>query len=206
MKSVRAAVVVVVVLLVLTAVASEFLQPGALDVARARCAEQGWPADRLAVAKYARTGTVLFGDDATVEFLVRGTDPPKRLRVTLRRPAFLLGWQVEDCQEQAAEALAPRGEAITDPVLRDARAQADSTLDGLLAGQFDADADLGPVARKVKGYQSYSVTGQTIVRDGAAEFRGVLTGPPGRARFTLTLVTQPGGQWAVGAFSGPNPE
>jgi hypothetical protein len=87
-----------------------------------------------------------------------------------------------------------------------AREQADATLGGLLAGKFDNDADLSPVARKLKGYQSASVKSQKIVRDGAAEFGGVLTGPASRARFDMTLVKQASGKWAVGTFSGPNLE
>ena len=101
---------------------------------------------------------------------------------------------------------APKGEAIADPVLRQAREQADAIFDGLLAGKFDGDPDLWPVAKKLKGYQTYSVKSQQIVREGTAEFGGVLSGPAGRARFVMTLVKQQGGAWAVGAFSGPNPE
>ena len=39
-----------------------------------------------------------------------------------------------------------------------------------------------PVARKVKGYQAYSIKSQKVVREGAADFRGVLTGPAVTAR------------------------
>jgi hypothetical protein len=62
------------------------------------------------------------------------------------------------------------------------------------------------VARKVKGYQSCSIKSQKIVRKGAADFSGVLIGPPGRARFDMTLVKQDSGKWLIGAFSGPKPE
>jgi hypothetical protein len=101
---------------------------------------------------------------------------------------------------------APKGDAIADPVLRQARQQADATFEGLLAGKFDGDPNLGPVAKKVKGYQSYSVKSQQTVREGAAEFGGVLSGPAGRARFLMTLVKQQDGVWGVSGFSGPNPE
>jgi hypothetical protein len=91
-------------------------------------------------------------------------------------------------------------------VLREGREQADAILDGLLAGKLDQDQDLSPVARKVKGYQSWSITSQNIVREGAADFQGVLSSPAGRARFDMLLVKQMSGNWAVGTFSGPNPE
>jgi hypothetical protein len=106
----------------------------------------------------------------------------------------------------AEEPDAPAAGAIADPVLRRAREQADATLGGLLAGTLDADPDLAPAAKKLKGYQSYAVKSQTLVREGAAEFGGVLTGPKGRARFRMTLFEQAAGGWAVGAFSGPDPE
>ena len=101
---------------------------------------------------------------------------------------------------------APRAEAIADPELRQAREQADATLGGLLAGRLDADPNLSPVAQKLKGYQSYAIKSQEPVRAGAAEFGGLLTGPKGRARFRMVLVKQSGGGWAVGTFSGPDPE
>lgn len=101
---------------------------------------------------------------------------------------------------------APKGEAVADPELRHARERADATLGGLLAGKLDADPDLSPVAQKVKGYQSYAVKAQRVVREETAEFRGVLSGPSDRARFALTLVRQSDGRWAVGTFSGPDPE
>jgi hypothetical protein len=101
---------------------------------------------------------------------------------------------------------APEGEAIADPVLREAREQADAILDGLLAGKFDQDQELWPVARKLKGFQSASIKSEEIVRAGAADFRGILIGPAGRARFDMHLVKQKNGKWAVGTFGGPNPE
>jgi len=45
-------------------------------------------------------------------------------------------------------------------VLWEARGQADAILGGRLAGTFDNDPDLSPVARKVKRYQSYSIKSQ----------------------------------------------
>jgi hypothetical protein len=34
----------------------------------------------------------------------------------------------------------------------------------------------------------------------------MLLSPAGRARFEMTLVKQMSGKWAIGTFSGPNPE
>jgi hypothetical protein len=86
------------------------------------------------------------------------------------------------------------------------RGQADTILEGLLAGKFDQDPDLWPVARKLKGYSAFAVKSQGMARDRTADFRGVLPGPAGRAHFAMTLVKQANGKWATGTFSGPSPE
>jgi hypothetical protein len=101
------------------------------------------------------------------------------------------------------EPAAPKGDAIPDPVLREARDEADAFLLDLLSGKFDQDENLSPVAEKVKGYTSWSIKSQTMARQGAAEFKGIVKSPEGSANFTMTLVKQTGGQWAVGTFSGP---
>ncbi len=101
---------------------------------------------------------------------------------------------------------APKGEAIADPVLREAREQTDAIFDGLLGGKFDQDPDLAPVARKLKGYTSCSVTSQKMAREGAADFEGTLFSRTGRARFDVVMVKQVTGKWAIGAFSGPDGE
>jgi hypothetical protein len=107
---------------------------------------------------------------------------------------------------KAEEPDVPKGEAIADPVLREAREQLDAVLADLLAGKLDQDEFLGRIATKLKGYQSWSIKSQQIVREGAADFRGVLSAPAGRARFEVHFVKQANGKWAIGAFSGPNPE
>jgi hypothetical protein len=107
---------------------------------------------------------------------------------------------------KAGEPDAPKGDAIADPVLREAREQLDMVLTDLLTGKFDQDESFAPVARKLKGYQSWSIKSQQLVRDGAVNFRGILTAPGGRARFDIHFVKQESGKWAIGTFGGPNPE
>lgn len=107
---------------------------------------------------------------------------------------------------KAEEPDAPKGEAIVDPKLREAREQVDAILDGLLAGKFDQDENLAPIAKKLKGYQSWSIKSQQMVRDTEADFRGILIAPPGRARFDVHFVKQASGKWAIGTFGGPTPE
>ena len=101
---------------------------------------------------------------------------------------------------------APKGKDIADPVLRESREQADAILDGLLNGRFDQDSNLSPVALKLKGFRSCSITSQKMTRPDAAQFGGALTGPAGQAGFDMLLVKQQSGKWAVATFSGPNPK
>jgi hypothetical protein len=121
------------------------------------------------------------------------------------RPAVPAGGS-PSAKTQTEEPDAPSGEEINDPVLREARAQVETILSGLLAGQFDKDPDLWPVASKLKNFQAYSIKSQKIIREGAAQFKGLLRNSAGRAHFDLMLVKQTSGKWAVATFSGPNPE
>jgi hypothetical protein len=210
MKRVRFIVGVTVCFLAVASLVAWYRQPSPVDVARRHAAEQGIAAESLVLLGYEGSGN-LFDRKETVQFQLPGAKPAKKLVVELRQPVYFLAWQVVDFREEAHGSAAdgpdaPTGEAIADPVLRQARAQADSILDGLLAGQFDQDPDLGPVAKKLKGFQSWAIKSQKVVREGAAEFQGVLTSPGGAAGFKVTLVKQASGKWAVGAFSGPNRE
>jgi hypothetical protein len=210
MKRVRLLAGVTVCLLVVASLVAGYRQPSPVDVARRHCAEQGIAANSLTLLGYHGSGN-LVGKKETVRFHLNGARPAKNLMVELRQPVYFLAWQVVDFREEAHGSAAdgpdaPAGEAIADPVLRQAREQADSILDGLLAGKFDQDQNLWPVARKLKGLQSWAIKSQKVVREGAAEFQGVLTSPEGAARFKVTLVKQASGTWAVGTFSGPNQE
>jgi hypothetical protein len=96
-----------------------------------------------------------------------------------------------------------------DPELRDAQAAATKALDALLTGALAPDDALAPVARKVAGYQTWSITTRTPATGPppAWDFSGTLTAPAGRsARFTVRMVKQQAGHWAVGSFRGPDPQ
>ena len=100
---------------------------------------------------------------------------------------------------------APVGLAIADATLREARQQNDAILTDLFAGKAE-DSGLARIAEKTKRFRTFSVKSQKMIRDGAAEFAGVLSGPDARAGFRLTLVKQTDGKWAIATFSGPNAE
>jgi hypothetical protein len=101
MKRSRVIVGICFGLLFLASLVAWGLQPAAVDVARAKCIERGWPADDLVPAGFHHTsGWLGLGEHQTVDFVVKDTNPLKRVRVTMRRPVYFLGWQAVDCQEQ----------------------------------------------------------------------------------------------------------
>lgn len=99
---------------------------------------------------------------------------------------------------------APKGEAIDDPVLREARTATDDILHKLLEGKTEGDSASEQIAKKIGGYKAAVVTAQKMTREDAAQFEGKLVGPGGRASFQATVVKQKKGNWAIGHFSGPN--
>ncbi len=105
----------------------------------------------------------------------------------------------------AEEPDAPKGEAIADPVLREARARADVIVTGLLAGKLEQGQQVWPLEKKLKGFQSSSIKTQRLVREGTAQFKGVPSGSTARTSFSLKLVKQASGRWEIGwfSFSGP---
>ena len=99
MKRARVIIGVSVLLLVLASVAVTWLQPSAVQVARVRCLSEGWRPEDLVLREYRGTGT-LFNQRETVEFQVKGAQPPKAVRVELRKPVCFLRWQVMEVGEE----------------------------------------------------------------------------------------------------------
>jgi hypothetical protein len=95
-----------------------------------------------------------------------------------------------DAQGQAAAA------AMTDMMAR------------ILSGKGDDDPDLAPVARKLKPYTTWAVTSaQRETGDPPAwTFGGWVEGPQGTSTFSVRMVKQKNGAWAVGYLRGPNPK
>ena len=95
-----------------------------------------------------------------------------------------------------------------DPLVKEARADTEVVLNDLLAGKYDEDPDFAPVARKVKGFQSWSIETQNLDPDSprAVNFGGTLKGPKGEATFLASMRKQQNGKWMIGYFSGPNPK
>jgi hypothetical protein len=100
MKRVRLIVGITIGLLVAASLVAWYLQPSPVDVARQHCMEQGVAAEKLATLGYRGSGN-LFDKRETVEFQVKGADPPKKLVVELRQPVYFLPWQVVEFREEA---------------------------------------------------------------------------------------------------------
>jgi hypothetical protein len=102
----------------------------------------------------------------------------------------------------------PKQDDADNPLVKDARPDMDSTLNDLLAGKYDNDDSYAPIARKVKGFKSWSIDSQQVVPDlpKAVRFGGTLKGPTSEATFAATMVLQNNGKWMIGSFEGPYPK
>ena len=89
-----------------------------------------------------------------------------------------------------------------------AAAATTETMARLLSGKLDDDPDLAPIARKLKPYTTWAVTSaQWETGDPPSwTFGGWVEGPPGASSFSVRMVKQKNGAWAVGYLSGPNPK
>ncbi len=66
--------------------------------AKAKGAAEGWTEQDLGVVRYESSNDI-FGGVADVELVVKGQDPPKTIRVDLRRPMWLPYWEVVSYEE-----------------------------------------------------------------------------------------------------------
>ena len=103
--------------------------------------------------------------------------------------------------------IAPGLLATSDAPTQAAAAAATNVLDNLLAGKLDNDPDLAQPARKVKGFQTWSITSISNIQaqPPACTFTGTLNAPGNTAAFSIHMVKQQNGKWGVAVFSGPNP-
>jgi hypothetical protein len=93
-----------------------------------------------------------------------------------------------------------------DPMVKEARSDTEAVLRDLLTGKLDNDPTLAPVARKLKGFRSWSIERQKIDRDNpkTVKFSGTLKAPQGEATFVASMVKQQNGKWMIGYFQGPD--
>lgn len=102
MKRLRIMGATAVGLLIAASLVAAVRQPSALDVARGDCAERGFPAENLALLGY-RVGGSPPDQRQTVEFQIKGADPPKKVALVLRRPVYFLPWKVVDFREEVQQ-------------------------------------------------------------------------------------------------------
>ena len=74
----------------------------AYDAAKICCREKGWQDSELALSKSSVSAWML-GQTATVELTTKDRGQPKTIRVRLRKPINLLGWQVLEYHEEPTE-------------------------------------------------------------------------------------------------------
>ncbi len=74
-----------------------------VEAATAYCAGRGWGRQELQMRRQVMTsGWSGFDRRGEVEFQVKGSRPPKLLRVAVRRPHSFTGWQVLDYTETSS--------------------------------------------------------------------------------------------------------
>ena len=103
----------------------------------------------------------------------------------------------------------PQTDDHDDPMVKEARSDTEAILNDLLAGKLDNDTSLAPVARKLKGFRSWSIERENIDPSHdpkAVKFTGTLKGPQGEATFVAMMVKQQNGKWMIGSFTGPDPK
>jgi hypothetical protein len=107
-----------------------------------------------------------------------------------------------------AASAAPKKNDADNSLVKEARPDTEATLNDLIVGKYDNDQNFYPIARKLKGFRSWSIDSQEVVPDlpKAVRFGGTLKGPTGEATFTATMVKQQNGKWMIGTFEGPNPK
>ena len=70
------------------------------EVASAYCNEHGLTADKLALLGY-RSNAMPVASRQTIEFQIKGSNPPKKLVVTLHQAIYFLPWHVVQSREES---------------------------------------------------------------------------------------------------------
>jgi hypothetical protein len=88
---------------------------------------------------------------------------------------------------------------------KEARADTEKALNGLLAGSYDDDAELAPVAKRLKGFTKWTIDSREVDPEspGTLLIGGRLSGPAGEARFSASMHRMVDGHWELGTFNGP---
>ena len=92
------------------------------------------------------------------------------------------------------------------PIVKEARTEADALLKNLLAGRTGNDTALARIASKVERYSSWSYDRQELQAEAEprmVRLSGMLSGGRPDAAFSMTMVKQKNGRWAIGTFQGP---
>ncbi|MFI5380921.1 MAG: hypothetical protein ACHRHE_16605 [Tepidisphaerales bacterium] len=99
MRRVRLIAGITIGLLVAASLVASYRQPSPVDIARRHCADRGVAAEKLSMLGH-RGSRILVSAWETVEFQVKGTDPPRKLVVELRQPIYFLPWHIMHFREE----------------------------------------------------------------------------------------------------------
>lgn len=109
--TVVAIVLVAVVIVMLNASGLTPFGPSLVDAAMAKCVEQGWQEEDLAVLRF-QTSWGTGGSRGHIEFRSKNQNPASTIRVELRKPLFSLNWEVVNYDEGGEEEQQP-GQSLT---------------------------------------------------------------------------------------------
>ena len=93
-----------------------------------------------------------------------------------------------------------------DPIVKEAKADTDGVLKNVLAGKTDNDSMLDHLSAKLNGFDSATIERQKLVPGElkSVRFDGTLKGRRGEAKFSLLMVEQESGKWAIATFGEPS--
>jgi uncharacterized membrane protein YphA (DoxX/SURF4 family) len=75
------------------------ITPGPEEAARTWLVDRGWRSEDLQLLRYRASGWAGINRTGQVDFAVKGTNPPRVLRVEVRRPHSFVDWQVTGSEE-----------------------------------------------------------------------------------------------------------
>jgi hypothetical protein len=92
-----------------------------------------------------------------------------------------------------------------EPMVTEARAETNAVFKNVLAGKTDNDSMLNRLSAKLNGFDSATIERQKLIPGElkSARFDGTLKGRKGQASFSVLMVKQENGKWAIATFEGP---
>jgi len=100
MKRIRAIAGICLGLLLVASFVVGFMRPSPIEVAKAKCVQEGWLDHDLDLMKH-KGSEGWFANQIVVEFQARQVGGPRNaIRVELRQPVYFLAWEIVEYREE----------------------------------------------------------------------------------------------------------